>query len=114
MRPEVERKGLAPKSRANALGTLHSLIEFAIDEGWAAKDNPVTVRLWISRGAAVGDASRSAQALGQTLGARSRAGGDRHRNTVREAAAARTDSGQCSRARFSHRSPVPGQTSNPR
>jgi hypothetical protein len=26
----LERKGLAPKSRANALGTLHSLIEFAI------------------------------------------------------------------------------------
>jgi Phage integrase, N-terminal SAM-like domain len=30
----LERNGLAPKSRANALGTLHSLIEFAIDEGW--------------------------------------------------------------------------------
>jgi integrase len=37
----LERKGLAPKSRANALGTLHSLIEFAIDEGWAAGENPV-------------------------------------------------------------------------
>jgi integrase len=37
----LERKGLAPKSRANALGTLHSLIEFAIDEGWATGDNPV-------------------------------------------------------------------------
>ena len=36
----LERKGLAPKSRANALGTLHSLIEFAIDEGWAAGENP--------------------------------------------------------------------------
>lgn len=37
----LERKGLAPKSRANALGTLHSLIEFAIDEGWATGENPV-------------------------------------------------------------------------
>jgi integrase len=37
----LERKGLAPKSRANALGTLHSLIEFAIDEGWSAGENPV-------------------------------------------------------------------------
>ncbi|MHB8696008.1 MAG: tyrosine-type recombinase/integrase, partial [Solirubrobacteraceae bacterium] len=35
------RKGLAPKSRANALGTLHSLIEFAIDEDWMAGENPV-------------------------------------------------------------------------
>ena len=32
---------LAPKSRANALGTLHSLIEFAIDEGWMPGENPV-------------------------------------------------------------------------
>jgi integrase len=37
----LERKGLAPKSRANALGTLHSLIEFAIDEGWSTGENPV-------------------------------------------------------------------------
>jgi integrase len=37
----LERKGLAPKSRANALGTLHSLIEFAIDEGWTSGGNPV-------------------------------------------------------------------------
>ncbi len=37
----LERKGLAPKSRANALGTLHSLIEFAIDEGWMLGENPV-------------------------------------------------------------------------
>ena len=37
----LERKGLAPKSRANALGTLHSLIEFAIDEGWMTGENPV-------------------------------------------------------------------------
>jgi integrase len=37
----LERKGLAPKSRANALGTLHSLIEFAIDEGWMNGENPV-------------------------------------------------------------------------
>ena len=37
----LERKGLAPKSRANALGTLHSLIEFAIDEGWSTRENPV-------------------------------------------------------------------------
>lgn len=37
----LERKGLAPKSRANALGTLHSLIEFAIDERWATGENPV-------------------------------------------------------------------------
>jgi integrase len=34
-------KGLAAKSRANALGTLHSLIEFAITEGWATGENPV-------------------------------------------------------------------------
>jgi hypothetical protein len=26
---------------ANALGTLHSLIEFAIDEGWSTRENPV-------------------------------------------------------------------------
>ena len=37
----LERKGLAPKSRANALGTLHSLIEFAIDEDWATGEKPV-------------------------------------------------------------------------
>lgn len=37
----LERKGLAPKSRANALGVLHSLIEYAIDEGWATGENPV-------------------------------------------------------------------------
>jgi integrase len=37
----LERKGLAPKSRANALGTLHSLIEFAIGEGWMVGENPV-------------------------------------------------------------------------
>ena len=37
----LERKGLAPKSRANALGTLHSLIEFAIAEEWATGENPV-------------------------------------------------------------------------
>jgi integrase len=37
----LERKGLAPKSRANALGTLHSLIEFAIDEDWMVGENPV-------------------------------------------------------------------------
>jgi integrase len=37
----LERKGLAAKSRANALGTLHSLIEFAIDEGWTTRENPV-------------------------------------------------------------------------
>jgi len=37
----LERKGLAPKSRANALGTLHSLIEFAIDEEWTNGENPV-------------------------------------------------------------------------
>src|ERR1039458_10310480 len=37
----LERKGLAPKSRAIALGTLHSLIEFAIDEGWMVGENPV-------------------------------------------------------------------------
>jgi integrase len=37
----LERKGLAPKSRANALGTLHSLIEFAIEEGWMVGENPV-------------------------------------------------------------------------
>ncbi|MGO9906804.1 MAG: site-specific integrase [Solirubrobacteraceae bacterium] len=36
----LERKGLAPKSRANAVGTLHSLIEFAIDEGWTSGGNP--------------------------------------------------------------------------
>jgi hypothetical protein len=29
------------ESRANALGTLHSLIEFAIDEGGATGENPV-------------------------------------------------------------------------
>jgi integrase len=38
---QLERKGLAPKSRANGLGTLHSLIEFAIDEGWTTGENPV-------------------------------------------------------------------------
>jgi integrase len=37
----LERRGLAPKSRANALGTLHSLIEFAIAEGWIVGENPV-------------------------------------------------------------------------
>jgi hypothetical protein len=37
----LERKGLGPKSRANALGTLHSLIEFAIDGGWMVGENPV-------------------------------------------------------------------------
>ena len=37
----LQRKGLAPKSRANALGTLHSLIEFAIDEDWMHGENPV-------------------------------------------------------------------------
>ncbi len=37
----LERKGLAPKSRANALGALHSLIEFALDEGWMTGQNPV-------------------------------------------------------------------------
>ncbi len=37
----LERKGLAPKSRANALGTLHSLIEFALDEEWMTGENPV-------------------------------------------------------------------------
>jgi integrase len=36
----LERKGLAPKSRATGLSVLHSLIEFAIDEEWA-KENPV-------------------------------------------------------------------------
>jgi integrase len=38
---ELEAKPLAPKSRANALGTLHSLIEFAMGEGWAGGENPV-------------------------------------------------------------------------
>ena len=38
---ELEDKGLAPKSRANALGVLHSLIDFALDEGWATGENPV-------------------------------------------------------------------------
>jgi len=37
----LERKGLAPKSRSNALGTLHSLMEPAIDEGWMVGENPV-------------------------------------------------------------------------
>jgi hypothetical protein len=38
----LERKGLAPKSRANALGTLHSLIiEFAIGEGWSTGENQI-------------------------------------------------------------------------
>jgi integrase len=37
----LERKGLAPKSRANALGALHSLIEFALDEEWMVGENPV-------------------------------------------------------------------------
>ncbi len=36
----LERKGLAPRSRANALGT-HSLIEFTIDEEWVTGENPV-------------------------------------------------------------------------
>jgi hypothetical protein len=30
-----------PKARASALGTLDSLIEFAIDEGWMIGENPV-------------------------------------------------------------------------
>jgi integrase len=38
---ELEAKGLAPKSIANALGALHTLIDFAIDEGWATGANPV-------------------------------------------------------------------------
>lgn len=38
---ELEAKGLAPKSRANALGMLHSLIEFALYEGWASGENAV-------------------------------------------------------------------------
>lgn len=38
---ELEAKGLAPKSIANALGTLHSLIEFAIDQDWVTGENPV-------------------------------------------------------------------------
>jgi integrase len=38
---ELEAKGLAPKSRANTLGALHSLIEFALSEGWATGENPV-------------------------------------------------------------------------
>jgi integrase len=37
----LERKGLSPKSRANALGALHSLIEFALDEEWMTGENPV-------------------------------------------------------------------------
>jgi integrase len=32
---------LAPRSRAIALGKLHALIEFAIDEGWVKGENPV-------------------------------------------------------------------------
>jgi integrase len=38
---ELESKGLAPKSCANALGTLHSLMDYAIDEGWTTGENPV-------------------------------------------------------------------------
>ena len=37
---ELERKGLSPKSRRNALGVLHSVFDFAIREGWATT-NPV-------------------------------------------------------------------------
>jgi integrase len=39
---ELAAKGLAPKSQANALGVLHSLIEYAADEGWTSGENPVT------------------------------------------------------------------------
>jgi integrase len=38
---ELEAKDLAPKSIANALGTLHSLIEFAIKKKWVKTPNPV-------------------------------------------------------------------------
>jgi integrase len=38
---ELESKGLAPKSRAHGLAAMHSLIEFAITEGWASGENPV-------------------------------------------------------------------------
>jgi integrase len=34
-------RGSRRNQRANALGTLHSLIEFAIDEGWSTSENPV-------------------------------------------------------------------------
>jgi integrase len=34
-------RATAAKSRANALGILHSLMEFAADEGWATGENPV-------------------------------------------------------------------------
>ena len=33
---ELARKGLAPKSRRNALGILHSVFDFAVREGWAS------------------------------------------------------------------------------
>jgi integrase len=37
---ELVRKGLSPKSRRLALGTLHSIFDFAVREGWAVR-NPV-------------------------------------------------------------------------
>lgn len=38
---ELESKGLAPKSIANFLGCLHSIVEHAIDERWVTGENPV-------------------------------------------------------------------------
>ena len=37
---DLSRKGLSPKSRRNALGTLHSVFDYAVREGWATR-NPV-------------------------------------------------------------------------
>jgi integrase len=37
---DLQRKGLSPKSRRNALGILHSVFEYALREGWAIR-NPV-------------------------------------------------------------------------
>ena len=38
---ELEAKGLAPKSVANALGVLHAVLDLAIREGWVTGENPV-------------------------------------------------------------------------
>lgn len=38
---ELEAKGLSPKTRGNALGVLHSLIDHAIRRKWATGPNPV-------------------------------------------------------------------------
>jgi hypothetical protein len=40
-REQVGSNDLAGSVAGDALGTLHSLIEFAIDEGWTVSENPV-------------------------------------------------------------------------